>query len=371
MKYLKSFENFKYTSINEEEEFLSSAALAATLLFGNVNSNPDTVGVKIEQIAQSPKLEANYLEASTSDTKCYNNALHKFGLTKESSKFYTATLGELKSRFGGDTSLILSDFKPVQKDIKAVDYLQIGETKLSDDGTQIFDIRDDSQIIIASANGLLSLTRAARAASDSINYSVIKVSFKSERGSSSISYDLSNKTQMGAHSNSLFYLFQTSITPKDKFHPNSVGAVNMSQIIEASEEFQIEYITNYLNNSIYKFVPSEIKEEVKQKVNFTKFDTEKIKEFLKECKKSGNVDEIKFRKEIIYSFRKFYLDNFRLFVDAYFPKNIADELYQEYSEEVDFRLNIKFNSWDNVGTSVRPKDEPAYKAPIWKYKEGN
>lgn len=371
MRYLKSFEKYKLVGINEEESVLSTAALAASLLFGNVDAKPDTVGVKTEVAVESPKLKVNYLEASTSDTKCYNNALHKFGLTKEASKFYSATLGELKARFGGDTSQILVDFKPLQSNIKATDYLQIGDTFLADDGTQIFDIRNDSQIVIASANGLLALTRASRAASDSIDYSVIKVSFKSERGSASISYDLSGKTQMTAHCNSLFYIFQTSITPKSKFQPTSIGLVNLPQVIGATEEFQVEYILNYLNTSIGKFIPIEIKDEVLKTTNFTKFDSEMIKTFLQKCKETGEVNETTFKTEILVNFRKFYLENFRIFVDKQFPKKVADELYNDYSKEVRFKLEVNVNCWQDVGSTKMSTKQPTYKAPGWKYTEGN
>lgn len=43
MKHLERFQNFNYQQINEEEGILAAAALAASLLFNNVNTNPQQV----------------------------------------------------------------------------------------------------------------------------------------------------------------------------------------------------------------------------------------------------------------------------------------------------------------------------------------
>ena len=371
MKHLEKFQNFNYQKINEEKGVLSTIALATALLFNNVEAYPQSVGVKTEVVSQNPKLYLNFLEGSTSDTKCFNNALYKFGLTKTQSKFYSCTVGEFKARIGKDTTQILADFKPINLDVKAQDYLKVGNIQLSDNGTQVFDLTDDNKVIIGSANGLLALTRVSRAADSNVDYSMMRVTFKSERRSRAVSYDLGDRLDMTGSCNTLAFMFETSITPRSKFDPTSIGMVALPKLIEASENYQIEYITSFINNSVRKFIPKEIVDEVLRDFNFNKFDSTIIKEFLQECRKDGKVDSVKFNQKIIPLFKEFYADNFRLFADTYFPDGLNNQIYQDYSKELVFQTG-KFHPSVWKKSTYRPatSSKPTYKAPEFNYGEG-
>lgn len=371
MKHLESFQNFKFDTINEEEGLLSTAMLAASLLFNNVEANPEKVGVQTEVVVQSPKLEANFLEASTSKSQCFNSALYKFGLTRKDSKFYTSTVGDFKSRIGKDSTKIFENFKPIQSNIKGQDVLKIGNVLLVDEGSQAFSLEDDSQIIVASANGLLALSRIARAGFDSVPYSMMKINFKSDRGAKSVSYDLKDKVDLTASCNSIFFSFQTSITPKNKFHATSIGFTSQSKLIGASEDFQVEYLTSFISGTIRKFIPKEIQEEAFKNVNFTKFDSTIVRDLLQEFKKTGVVDKNVLNAKLLPAYKKFYLENFKIFMTAYFPQEISSKLFDEYSKKVIFKIQTyNQNSWQASSFTTFTVSKPTIKGKEIKYAEG-
>lgn len=371
MRHLESFQNYNLQSINEEEGLLKTAMLSAGLLFSNIEAYPQQVGVKTEIVAESPSLEVNFLEASTSKTKCPNSALHKFGLTKQNSKFYTSTVADFKSKIGGDSSQILKNFKPTNLDIQGEDVLKIGESTLIDNGSKVFSLEDGTQIIVASANGLLALTRAARAG-ESLPYSMVKISFKTpERNAKSVSYDLGDRIDLTGSCNTLYFAFQTAINPSSKFDSTSIGNTSLNKLIGASEDFQVEYITSFCNNVLKKFVPKEMQESVFSQVQFTKFDSTIVRDFLRECKKKGSVDMSSFGQKILTPYKKFYLENFKIFTDTYFPKEVSKKMQAEYSNKLITKTKTAgVNAW--VASSTIPVKQTAstYKAPEFKYAQG-
>ena len=370
MKHLTRFNNFE--QINEEEGILGTMLLAGALLFNNVEKNPEKVGVQTEVVAENPKLQANFLQGATDIDKCSNVTLYKFGLPKSTKTYYTCTVGEFKSRIGGDTALVLADFKPIQSVNKALDYIKIGKDILINSGTEYFDLTNPNAVIIASGNGLLALSRAARAGGDSSNYSMLKVTFRSDRGSRSVDYDLSNKTDMEGSCNTLYYMFQTSITPKEKFHPTSIGQVTLPKLIGASDSLQVQYIASFMDNAVRKFIPKEIQNQVLEEVDFKKTDTTFIKEFLDECKKTGKVDYRAFEQKILTPYKNLFMENFKLFSQVYFPENLANRLYTNYTNELKFKVTVSADhtAWEKSQYGASKSSEPTYKAPEYKYSKG-
>ena len=132
MRHIKKFEQYQVN----EEGWLQNILLASTLLFTNIDraeaSNIEPK--KSTEISVSTSLDANILICSTSSEEVSNSLLQKkFGLPKGTNRYWTCTVGELKSSFNRDSSQILSCFKPYSGvNITSTDYIRIGNEELSE-----------------------------------------------------------------------------------------------------------------------------------------------------------------------------------------------------------------------------------------------
>lgn len=351
MRHIKHYKNWAETN---EEGWLKNIILASTLLFSNtpkiVSSNPK-VGVEKQTTS---KIAISFAFGSTSKEPVSNKLLQdKFGLPKGDSKYWVCTVDDIKN-YKGDS--VLSIFKPWRGTLKYNDYLKIGKKEISESGSQIFNMQNREDVVIGSGNGLLALSRALREAKGR-PFSILEISLGSERESKYVDFNSDKATNLSSYVVSIFAQFQTSITPEYKFHQESSGKKHYGYLINASQEKQVIFITNYINQMSECFIPTEMKDEVFKNIQFKKFPKEKVDSMLTEFKKDGIVTSTKFNK-FISEVRNLYLENFNLFMNYLVPNTS-----KMWTSTMDKNLNTNFNPLSSGLPVWNPTLSPNIKNP--------
>lgn len=376
MKYLKSYNYYKNQKINEEG-WLEKIALAALLTFNNVDAKAQPTETKIEQSVKQEDL-VNILSASTSPEPCTNSSLKKFGLVSSSSTFYKSTVEDLKRATDeyirtGDSTQILKNFKPISYQANSTNFLKIGNDSLSESGFKSFDLTNDSSVIIASGNGLLSLTRAVRGGEEGLKYSVLFVEMKSEkRKSESISYNPKDGILISSHLLTIHNLLEAVPIPDEKFAENSYGKLNLINFIGKTDEQKLFYIYSYVNKLKKKFIPKELEEDMKEdieKIKFTEIDESVVKQYYDDIKKEG-----KLSKEKLESFKKLvidnYITNYKEFTQYLFGKKISEELTKKLRETLITDYKKTIGVLDKISTEKMGDESPKIKVSKKEYRLG-
>lgn len=317
----------------------------------------------------SVDLKFNYIDANTDKEECPNFKLTKFGLENPKEVFYETTIGDLKSKIGGDTTQILSNCKPINLPIKATDYLQVGERNITDNGSIVFSIKDDSTKVIAKRNGLLALTRFVRESKPDTEYDFVKVSFKQPRQSDEVKVDLEPITprQISAI-NTVYKDFKVSITEDvSKFDPTSYGKVRAPHLIGTSDESKIDSLTKEVNIFSKYFVPRSDTTDY----GFSKMDREVIKDLYFKYKASGNVDKDQFKEDFIKVYKNLLIQNVEKYCQKKFPKEISDRIVKKVKNGIPDSIKSDSNVYAKSEWKTITSKEIDIQQSKTKYKSGN
>jgi hypothetical protein len=394
LKYLKTFEQFEM--INEEEgwkEWMLAGLMTVSSIFGpgkamaNTSGGPGkemtTITAKAENASNIFK--AKILKGSTSEEKCYNDVLVKFGLNTESgSRIYRAKLSDVVKEIGKDSTTILSAFKPasakdagLSADDKLIDVFMIDGQKIVNDGFLVFDMSDMNTEIIASGNGLLALTRAIRQASDfkSFDYKTfVKIEFNQPRESKAITIDFSFSKE--GFYKQLFFAFETAITPTSQFIGDNTYAhiMGVDKLIGASEEEAVEFIYGTLISGIFDFIPGKLyQNDVKNLPSYLTSNgyelpsKDMIKEYIAKFKAAGKIvdaDMTKFNSLV----QGLYLKNLRKFANENLGTKASDSLMNEVKEFVN--SNAQYSKWETKLAGTRAHAWNAKKTGEKQYRAG-
>lgn len=356
----------EFNSINEEEGFLTNVVLAASLLFSNINYSADK-NMSNAIVKDVTSLNMNILESSTSDKGVSNTLLQKiYGLPNSNNKYWQCKLSDLKRLDKNDTTKLLSCFIPYQgNDIKSNDYLKIGDRELSESGTQIFNLTKGDNIVIASGNGLLTLTRALRQMDASKRYLSLKVTFKDERSSKEIEYNSQTATFLNPFMNTLKDLFEICVTPESKYDEQSRGKMVNKIMFKYDEKQKLDFIYNFINRLPNRFIPKGIDNK---SISMTKFNRNKLDSFYNDIKYDKYVDNAKldkFKEEI----KKYYIDNFSNFASVYFPGN-EKKVIDNLMSNIKMNNDASRHSWEKVGNAGSQSYSSELKKDKKVYKEG-
>ena len=379
LRYLKTYE--QYRMINEEEEGWKEWALAGLMAVSSLFGGGKAMGRSVSSMDGGPKTEitqktkasnvftAKILMGTTSEEKCYNDVLVKFGLDWSKSdgydsntRFYKATVGDIISAMeSGDSTKILSNFELItpqeagvrnlQKDKNGndvTDYISVGGKSILNDGKLSFNFSDPNQEIVASGNGLLALTRIARQGFGfNSEDAFAAVQFNLPRESKSVDITI-NFDKAGVYK-ALFYAFETATTPADKYVGENTYAhiYNMDDLIGASENESVDFIYGLLIGGAHNYIPSSFYSDSDlitylQENGYQLPEKSVIAKYLSKFKSDGITDSD--MNQIIALFNKVYERGLSKFANDNLGQEAAEDILNQAKEHLQ---TLKFDVWKN------------------------
>jgi hypothetical protein len=357
----------EFNVINEEEGLINNLVLAASLLFSNINYSADK-DISNGIVKDVVSLNMNILESSTSSKGTSNTLLQKiYGLPSGNSKYWQCKLSDLKRIDKNDTDKLLSCFIPYTgKNIKSNDYLKIGDRELSETGTQIFNFTKGDNVVIASGNGLLNLTRAMRQMDKSKRYLSLKVSFNSDRSSKEIEYNSQSAVFLNPFMNTLKDLFEITITPEIKYHNESRGKIVNKIMFTLNEQQKIDFIYNFINKLPNRFMSKDLSSQ--SDITFNKFSKDKLDSFYNDIKDDKFIDNGKFDK-FKEEIKNFYIGNFVKFANVYYPGN-EKKVIDNMLNNITYKNDAPRHSWEKVGNIGSKSYTSEFKKKNKEYEDG-